>query len=127
MVRYRRCRDNARYLLASVRLANGVAGLVAPQVLIRRIEGKREPSPAAIYAFRLFGIRTVLLGLDLFLSHGDEAQQSLREGVVIHSCDVATVTLLAIQRRISRRTAALLALISTGNVALALSALRSKP
>lgn len=54
------------YALAGIRLFNGAAGLLAPELLIRRLDPDREPpSAAAVYAFRLFGIRTILLGLDL--------------------------------------------------------------
>ena len=55
----------ARYALAAVRLVNGGVGLVAPQLFIGRFDPDRPASPAAIYAFRLFGVRTILIGLDL--------------------------------------------------------------
>jgi hypothetical protein len=116
-------RRNARYLLAGVRLVNGVTGLVAPRLFIGRIDGGRTPSPAAIYAFRMFGIRTVLLGLDLLARRDAEARQALRAGVLIHASDTVTATLLGVGNRVSPRTAVLLTLISAGNVALALTAL----
>ena len=52
-------RDKARIWLALIRIVNGAAGLVAPKALARRVSPEPEPSPAAIYAFRLFGVRTI--------------------------------------------------------------------
>jgi hypothetical protein len=118
-----RKRQAARYLLASIRLVNGTAGLVAPQLLIRRFDGDVTPSPGAIYAFRLFGIRTILLGLGLLTTKDDQLQRALREGVVIHASDVATVTLLGVRRQLPPRTAVLIGLISVVNVALAVASL----
>ncbi|MFE7394307.1 hypothetical protein [Streptomyces sp. NPDC057582] len=44
------------YLLAGIRLFNGAAGLLKPELLIRRFDPDREPpSLAAVYTFRLFG------------------------------------------------------------------------
>ena len=115
-----------RYLLAGIRLVNGAAGLVAPQLLIRRFDGDVTPSPGAIYAFRLFGIRTILLGLSLLTMKEDQLQRALQEGVVIHTSDVATVALLGFRRQLPPRTAALIGLISVVNVALALASLERK-
>jgi hypothetical protein len=116
----------ARYLLAGIRLVNGTAGLVAPQLLIRRFDGDVRPSPGAIYAFRLFGIRTILLGLGLLTMKGDQLQRALQEGVVVHASDVATVALLGVRKQLPPRTAVLIGLISVVNVALAVASLERK-
>ncbi len=123
MMRQFRWDRYARYALAGIRLVNGAMGLVAPTALIRRIDPGHKPSPAAIYAFRLFGVRTVLLGLDLLVRPDAELRQALREGVLIHASDAATAALLGIQNRVPARTCLLLTVISSGNVALSLSAL----
>jgi hypothetical protein len=107
--------------LAGVRIVNGTLGLVAPALLIRRLDPDHEPSPAAVYAFRLFGIRTLLLGIDLLVRPEAEVRHALRQGVVIHGSDVATVVLLGLRHKIPLRTAVLTALISGTNVALALT------
>lgn len=66
------------YLLAGVGLFNGAAGLPAPELFIRRCDPDREPpGPAAVYAFRLFGMRTVLLGLDVLGHSGDRLRADL--------------------------------------------------
>lgn len=76
--------------LAGIRLFNGAVGLLAPTLLINRLDRDSEPDPAAIYAFRLFGIRTVLLGLDLLTNRGERLTEDLREGVLIHGSDTVT-------------------------------------
>jgi hypothetical protein len=120
-------RRHARYGLAGIRIVNGALGLVAPQVLIKRLDPDSEPSPAAIYAFRLFGIRTIWLGVDLLIRPNAEVQRALRQGVVIHTSDVVTAVLLGVEHKVPKRTAIVTALISTTNVALALAALERRP
>lgn len=110
------------YALAGIRLFNGVTGLLMPTVLIRRLDPDRDLSPAAVYAFRLFGIRTILLGLDLLTNRGQRLQEDLREGVLIHGSDTATAALLGIRGQLPPRTAALTTLISAVNTTLAASA-----
>jgi hypothetical protein len=114
-------RRYARYALATIRMVNGVAGLAAPELLIKRLDNSQEPTPAAIYAFRLFGIRTILLGLDLVVRPEDEQQHLVREGIVIHGTDVLTVALLGVRRQLPPRTAVTVGLISAVNLALALA------
>jgi hypothetical protein len=104
-------------------LANGTLGLVAPELLIGRIEPGHPPGASAIYAFRLFGVRTVFLGAELLVRRDAELQRALRQGVVIHASDVATSTLLGVRHQTSPRTSAMLAAISTVNVLLAVAAL----
>ena len=106
--------------LAAIRILMGTLGLVAPATLIKRMEPDGTQSPAAVYAFRLFGIRTILLGLDLLVRPDDEVQRELRQGVVIHASDVATVVMLGVRHKIPHRTAVLTTLISGTNLALAI-------
>jgi hypothetical protein len=113
----------ARNVLAAVRLVNGAIGLLVPNRFIARFDPGLPPSAAATYAFRLFGIRTVLLGIDLFTLEGAELHRALREGVLIHASDTLTAFLLGVRGRVPRRTAVLSTLISTSNVALAVTAL----
>lgn len=110
------------YALAGIRLFNGVSGLLMPATLIRRLEPGSRLSPAAVYAFRLFGIRTILLGLDLLTHRGERLREDLREGVVIHGSDTATAALLGVTGRVAPRTAALTTLISATNTVLAATA-----
>ncbi|MEU6549246.1 hypothetical protein ABZ915_03020 [Streptomyces sp. NPDC046915] len=116
-------RSASVYALAGIRLFNGATGLLAPDLLIRRLDPDREPpSPAAIYAFRLFGIRTILLGLDLLTNRGERLREDLREGILIHGSDTATAASLGLGGRLPPRTAVLTTLISAVNTALAATA-----
>ena len=119
-------RRTARHGLAGVRIVNGTLGLVAPPLLIKRMDPDGEPSPAAVYAFRLFGIRTILLGLDLLVRPEDDVQRELRQGVVIHASDVVTVVLLGLRHKIPHRTAVLTTLISGTNLALAVTGMERR-
>jgi hypothetical protein len=112
-------RRTARQGLAGVRILMGTLGLVAPAVLIKRMEPEEPQSPAAVYAFRLFGIRTILLGLDLLVRPDEEVQRELRQGIVIHGSDVVTVVALGLRNEIPRRAAVLTTLISGANLAMA--------
>ncbi|MEV6401052.1 hypothetical protein AB0M39_40820 [Streptomyces sp. NPDC051907] len=123
----RRRRPAAVYGLAGIRLFNGAAGLLTPAPLINRLDrgSATAPSPAGVYAFRLFGIRTVLLGLDLLTSRGERLQRDLREGVLIHGSDTVTAALLGLRGYLPPRTAALTTVISGVHTALAVRALSS--
>ena len=114
----------ARYALAAVRLVNGGVGLVAPHLFIGRFDPDRPTSPAAIYAFRLFGVRTILIGLDLL--HPARAQRAAREGVLIHASDTVTAASLAISGAVPRKTGLVTTAISAVNVVLAVLAVEPR-
>jgi hypothetical protein len=116
-----RVHRSARYALATVRLVNGGVGLLAPRLFIRRFDPDRPASPAAIYAFRLFGIRTVLIALDLL--RPARAQRAAKEGVLIHASDTVTAAALALSGAVPQRTGIATTAISAGNVVLAVLAI----
>ncbi|GGL67104.1 hypothetical protein GCM10010129_08130 [Streptomyces fumigatiscleroticus] len=116
-------RPAAVYGLAGIRLFNGVTGLLAPAVFIDRLDRGSEPNPAAVYAFRLFGIRTVLLGLDLLTKRGERLKEELRDGVLIHGSDTVTAAMLGLRGLLPPRTAVMITVISATNTALAAGAL----
>jgi len=111
----------ARTLLGLIRIVNGAVGLLMPQLFISRFDPDHQLSPAAIYAFRLFGIRTVLIGIDL-LRDGPHLSRAVAAAPVIHGSDVATVVALGAQGAIPPRTARVTTAISTVNLLLALIA-----
>jgi hypothetical protein len=113
----------ARYALGAIRVLNGTLGLLAPGVIMRRFGDTRsEANPAAIYGLRLFGIRTVLIGADLFLLQGADRARALRSAVVIHASDTATVLLLRRRQQLPPDRARPLLVISGVNTALAVTA-----
>jgi hypothetical protein len=117
-----RAHDYARITLAGIRLFNGVAALFVPTTLARRLGVDPEANPAALYALRLFGVRTVLIGAQLLLRDGGVRAHSLRVAPVIHALD-ATAALVAGNRgQLPRRAATTAAVISTVNTVLAVIA-----
>jgi hypothetical protein len=113
----------ARFALGSVRLLAGSVGLFAPAMIIHRF-GDEEPgrNPAAIYGLRLFGIRTVLIGADLFRLKGRELDRALRAAPLIHASDTATVLALWKNKQLSPERARPLALVSGANTLFAVVA-----
>jgi hypothetical protein len=107
----------AAVALAGIRLVNGTAGLVAPQVLAQRL-GAAEDDPALLYALRLFGVRTVVIALELVRRE----PAALRTAVPIHVSDTIAAVLLA--RRLPARQGAAVVGISALNAGLALLARR---
>jgi len=75
--------------LAAIRLVNGAIALLAPGVLVRRT----SPHPHSTdpnYAFRMFGIRTVVLGADLLLLTGEDQARARNQAVLIHAVDTVS-------------------------------------
>ena len=89
-----RAHDFARITLAGIRLLTGVAALFVPAWLARRLGVDPDANPAALYALRLFGVRTVLIGAQLLLRDSGVRAHSLRVAPVIHALDV-TAALIA--------------------------------
>jgi len=118
--------DTSRKALGVIRIVNGGLGLLLPRVLIRRIDPEEPPSPAAIYAFRLFGVRTVLIGHDLLFREGEALDRSLDEAVAVHASDSITAATLAVTGAVPRRTGLMLTVISVVNTVLALVARRTR-
>jgi hypothetical protein len=117
-----RVHEYARITLSAIRLFNGVAALFAPEALLRRLGVDPEADRAALYAFRMFGVRTVLIGAQLMLKDGGLRAHSLRVAPVIHILDAAAAMIAGAQGQLPRRAATTAALISTINTILAVVA-----
>jgi hypothetical protein len=110
----------ARYALGGIRILNGALGLFAPEFIIRRFgDEKPDSNPAAIYGLRLFGIRTILIGLDLILLRRPELDRATRAAVLIHGSDTATVLMLTQRGQLPADRTRPLLLISGLNTVLA--------
>ena len=114
--------DLARYALAGIRLFNGTLALLAPATLAQRLGVRPEAAPAAAYALRMFGIRTVVIGVELLVLDGDDLDRSLRAGVVIHSSDALAAATAGINKQLPVAVAAAATAISSVNVLLAITA-----
>jgi hypothetical protein len=114
--------EYARITLSAIRLFNGIAALFAPAALLRRLGVDPETNPAALYALRMFGVRTVLIGAQLLLRNGGMRAHSLRVAPVIHVLDAAAAMIAGARGELPRRAATTAALISTINTVLAVVA-----
>jgi hypothetical protein len=111
---------NARRLVAAIRIVNGTLGLLAPARLAARLGADPAESPALLYALRMFGVRTIVIGRDLW--RGDPG--AVRAAPLIHASDTVAAALAAASGRVPRRTAALITAISALNTLLALASRR---
>lgn len=110
-------RDHARLALATIRLVNGTLALVAPNALLRRLGADPNVNKVAIYPMRMFGIRTVVLGVQLLIDA--PSPEADRFGVVIHATDAATAITAGVRRELPPRVAAMTSMISLINTGLA--------
>jgi hypothetical protein len=114
----------ARKVLAVVRLVNGVLALVAPKFLLRRLGTDPERDPSGIYPFRMFGVRTVLIGADLLLLTGEQSRRASTLAVVIHATDTANAATCLVKGYLPPKAGVVATLISAGNTVLAVLATR---
>ena len=115
--------DIARISLGGIRLTNGAIGLFAPQMITRRFAASEDaqPPPAAVYALRMFGIRTMLVAFDLLRPAGPARTHAMRVAPVIHASDLITAVLIAQSGQVPKSTGRLIVAISGVNTLLALS------
>ena len=113
-------RTTARLLLAVIRLINGVIALFAPHMIIRRFEENGDP-PVAQYALRMFGVRTILVALDLLRGAGHDRSHAIRMAPIIHASDVVAAVIAARSGLVPRGTGWLIVVISGINTLLALA------
>lgn len=104
--------------LAVIRLVNGALALVVPTILVRRTS--RDPSTTEpFYAFRMFGIRTVVLGADLLLLKGAALDRARGEAIIIHGSDTACAIVGGLRGDLPPRQARVVTAISATNTLLA--------
>ena len=122
-----RTRDTARIALAAIRLFNGIAALFTPGLLASRLGVNTNTDPAIIYVFRLFGVRTVIIGAELLLRDGESRGRALRIGIGIHASDTAAALIAGVRGQLPPRAALTATLISATNTALAIVAQSKAP
>jgi len=109
--------------LAAIMLTNGSLALLAPRWMMGTLGVRAETQPAAIYALRMFGIRTVLVAADLCLEPR-RRRRALREGILMHSTDGAAALVAAALGELPVRQGLMAAGISGVNLALCLAGSR---
>ena len=112
----------ARYALAGIRIVNGSVALIAPSVIIRRFGESPANDNAAVYGLRMFGIRTVVIGVDLLALTDAPLRRALGQAIIIHASDTATAASLGFSGRVRRPWSIALTLISAANTGLAVTA-----
>jgi hypothetical protein len=112
----------ARVTLATIRIVNGGTALCAPSVLTRRLGVEPGGNQAVEYAFRMFGIRTILIGIELLLPDGEVRTAAVRVAPVIHATDTVSAAVAGLTRQLPARSAAVATTISAVNTVLALTA-----
>jgi hypothetical protein len=117
--------DCARAALAGIRIFNGAAGLLAPARLSQRLEVESASGPMA-YPFRMFGIRTILIGADLLAHDSAVRRHALRAAIVVHASDTVSAFAAGASGALPRRAARTATAISALNVVLALLANRRR-
>ncbi len=96
--------------------------LFVPHALARRLDVDADKSPALLYFQRMFGIRTILIALDLVTGDDEDRRRALRRGLVIHAADASAATLAGRRGNLARRPAALTVTISLVNLLLTIVA-----
>jgi len=114
--------EKARKALGVVRLVNGTVALVAPGKFLHLIGIDPEKNKTATYVLRLFGIRTIFLGLDLLAGEGAPREQAVRRAVFIHATDTAAAVLAGATGALPARAAISGTVTSTVNTVLAVVA-----
>ena len=120
MLRERGPADYARIALAGIRIFNGAAGLLAPGVMAARTGVKRDADAPVLYPWRMFGIRTVLIGADLLSSNREVRRHAVRAAVIVHASDVVAASAMLRSDDVPRKTAIAATAISSLNTVLAL-------
>jgi hypothetical protein len=119
--------DTPRVLLAGVRLTMGTAGLLAPDLVIRRLGVDPARQPAMRHPLRMFGIRTLLIGTDLLRNSGPDRRHAELVAPVVHGSDTASAFLAWRKGDLPGRAGVLATAVSAVNLTLALANLALPP
>ena len=116
-------RKICRTILGVVRLVNGTGALLAPKFMAKRFGVDAEANPSVIYIMRLFGVRTIILGLEfLILKDDDKIRDAVRAGVLIHASDTTAAIIAGATGQVPKKAAVMGTAISAVNTALAVGA-----
>lgn len=116
----------ARIVLAGIRLVNGTVSLVAPATFARRLGVEPEENGPSLYALRLFGVRTILIGSELLSRNPEVRARALRVAVRIHLSDTIAAAAAGASRQLPPKGAKTAVITSSLNTVLALLARRAR-
>jgi hypothetical protein len=111
-----------RIALGLIRLINGSLALFAPNALGGRLGVQTATSAGLGYALRLFGVRTILLGISLLRAGDDARDPVVRQAVLVHAADTAAATVVLKRGELPPAGARLAVAASAINVVLAVLA-----
>jgi hypothetical protein len=83
-----------------------------------------DENPGALYVFRMFGIRTVLIGAELLVQTGERRAEATRRAILIHASDTVAA-FLATRSGKFPRNGRFIVVISAVNTLLAVIANRA--
>ncbi|MEV6238395.1 hypothetical protein [Lentzea sp. NPDC051838] len=113
--------DVTRTVLACVRIFNGALGLFAAGKMAKSLGGELGDDKRFVYPARMFGIRTLVLGVDLLTLKAD--RRVLRQAVLIHATDTAAAFYAGRSGELPAEAARLTTIISAVNTGLAVVSL----
>jgi hypothetical protein len=117
--------DVTRTALAGIRIVNGVVGLFAARRMAQQLGGELGEDKRFVYPARMFGVRTIVLGVDLLTLRASDAaaRRVLSQAVLIHASDTAAAAYAGWRGELPARAAKLTTTISAVNTALAIVSL----
>src|SRR3954454_9076080 len=116
--------DAARRILGAIRVVNGTAGLLAPDLLLQRLGVDTTEDHSRAYPFRMFGGRTVLIGLALWFMTGEDLRRATRMAVLTHAADTISAAATTVRGDLPRKQGLVATGISAVNTGLAITAAR---
>ncbi|HVE75553.1 MAG TPA: hypothetical protein VND22_02170 [Actinomycetota bacterium] len=111
--------ESAAKTLGAIRLVNGAAALMLPATMAKKMGVDPEANKGALYVLRLFGIRTVLIGLQLLKGSKSERQSALRVALLIHGSDTLAAIVAGLSGHLPKKAAKTATIISGVNTGLA--------
>ena len=115
----------ARVALAAIRIFNGGTALFAPGVFAARTGVRASMDAPVLYPWRMFGVRTLLIGGDLLTRNEEVRRHALRVAVVVHASDTAAAFAALRSGQVPRNTGVTATTVSALNTALAILARRA--
>jgi hypothetical protein len=117
----------ARTTLAGIRIFNGAVGLFAARRMAQQLGGELGDDKRFVYPARMFGIRTIVLGVDLLTLRANDpgARRVLTQAVLIHATDTASAAYAGWRGEVPAKAAKFTTAVSAVNTVLAVLALAS--